>query len=116
MASNKIMVQFLNRPFGTIHYVEGLRASLGIASGWDEHEVYLLFMGEGVYYALKGVNRTDSLKYIHTLEKLGFGLNVERESLQELGIDESDISEEFNIVSRAEVFELMKEQDFTVDF
>lgn len=116
MATNKIMVAFLNRPFGTIHYVEGLRASLGIASGWDEHELFLIFMGEGAYYALKGVSKTDVLKYMNTLNKLGFGLHVERESLQELGIDEKDVSEEFKILSRKEVFELMKEQDFTVDF
>lgn len=116
MAENKIMVLFLNRPFGTIHYVEGLRAALGIASGWDEHELYLLFMGEGAYYALKGVKKTDSLKYINTLEKLGFGLSVERESLEELGIGEDEVSEEFKVISRQEAFDLMKEQDFTVDF
>tara|TARA_B100001964_G_scaffold218058_1_gene258700 strand:+ start:692 stop:1042 length:351 start_codon:yes stop_codon:yes gene_type:complete len=116
VASNKIMVQFLTRPFGTIHYVEGLRAALGIASGWDEHEVFLLFMGEGAYYTLNGVPRTDSLKYINTLEKLGFGLHVEQESLDELGIDKADVSDEFKIITRQEVFELMKEHDFIIDF
>jgi len=107
---------FLNRPFGTIHYVEGLRASLGIASGWDEHEVTLLFMGEGAYYALDGVKKTDALKYIHTLEKLGFSMKVEKESLEQIGIDEKDVSDEFTIVTRAEVMEMMKNHDFTVDF
>lgn len=116
MASNKIIVKFLSRPFGTIHYVEGLRAALGIASGWDEHEVFLLFMGEGAYYVLNGVGRTDSLKYINTLEKLGFGLYVERESLTDLGIDENDVSKEFTIISRQDAFEKMKEYDFTIDF
>lgn len=116
MASHSILVMFLNRPFGTIHYVEGLRASLGIASGWDEHEVSLVFMGEGAYYALGGVKKTDSLKYINTLEKLGFSMKVERESLQDLGIDENDVDKEFTVVSRQEVFEMFNEHDFTVDF
>ena len=116
MASNKVLVMFLNRPFGTIHYVEGMRAALGIASGWDEHEVTLLFLGEGAYYSLKGVSRTDALKYINTLEKLGFSLRVERESLQQLGIEENEVDDLFSIVSRDEVFEMFKEHDFTVDF
>ena len=116
MAQNKIMVMFLNRPFGTIHYVEGLRAALGIASGWDEHEVTLMFMGDGAYYALNGVGKTDSLKYIHTLDRLGFGLSVEKESLEEIGISEEDVSKEFKVVPRKEVFEMIKDHDFTVDF
>ncbi len=116
MASHNILVMFMNRPFGTIHYVEGLRASLGIASGWDEHEVTLMFMGEGAFYALDGVSRTDSLKYINTLDKLGFNLKVERESLAELGIEEKDIDSDFEVVNRDDVFEMMKENDFTVDF
>ncbi len=116
MGQKRVVVLFERRPFGTIHYVEGLRAALGIASGWDEHEVELIFLGEGAWYALKNVTRTDALKYLNTLGKLGFGLKVERESVAELGIAEQDVGSEFGVISRDELLAILERADHTVHF
>ena len=116
MGQKKVIVTFNRHPFGTIHYVEGLRAAVGIFSGLDEHQIDVVYLGDGVYNILEGVDRNESIGYLATLDKYGFRLKVERESLDEREIDTSDVAEGIEVIPRADVFGLIKEADATVDF
>jgi sulfur relay (sulfurtransferase) DsrF/TusC family protein len=116
MAQKKVVITFNQSPFGVIYYVEGLRASVGVTSGLDEHTINIIYLGNGARYALKNVDRSDALKYLETLSKLGYNLKVERESLEENGISENEVAPEFQVISRDEAAKLIAEADATIDF
>ena len=114
----KVFVCFLKSPVGTGYYIEGIRASLGILSGDEEHEVYVAFMGKGVRSALKGVDRAYSARMLGSLTEMvvGGALHVERESLAEEGFMESDLDEGFSIAPREEIWKMMSAADVTLSF
>lgn len=116
MAEKRVLFTFNNAPYGSIFYNEGLRAAVGVTSGIDEHSVDVVYLGDGVYFALKGVDRADSSKYLDTLAKGGYRLRVERESLEDRGIKDSEIASDIEIVPRSTVLDLIRQADFTIDF
>jgi sulfur relay (sulfurtransferase) DsrF/TusC family protein len=116
MPEKKVLVSFHRAPYGTIFYTEGLRAALGVTSGIDENEVTALFIGDGVYFALKDIDRTDTSKYLATLAKIGAPLYAEEESLCERGINKEDMADDIKIIPRSEVLALYKEADCNIDF
>jgi len=116
MAQRRILFTINHAPFGSIHYTEGLRAVLGATSGIDEHEVDVLYLGDGVYFALRGVDRSDTLKYIDTLAKAGRKLKVDQLSLEERRIAREDVAPDVEVISRPAVRELIAKADFTAGF
>src|ERR1035437_1779181 len=116
MAQKHVLFTFNHAPYGTIWYNEGLRAVVGVTSGIDEHTVDIVYLGDGVYFTLKGVDRADSAKYLNTLVKLDYPLRVERESLAERGIGEAEVAEDIQIIPRSKVLELVQQADLTIDF
>ena len=116
MAQKHVLFTFSHAPYGSIFYTEGLRAVVGVTSGIDEHTVDVVYLGDGVRYAVKGLDRTDSAKYLGTLNKLGYKLRVEKESLEAQGIPASQIAEDVEVIPRAEVLNLIKKADVTIDF
>ncbi len=116
MGQKHVLFTINHAPYGSIWYTEGLRAVVGVTSGIDEHTVDVVYLGEGAYFALKNVERTDSAKYLGTLAKLDCQLKVERESLASLGIAESEIAEDIKIISRLELLALVQKADATIDF
>jgi len=116
MAQRHVLFTFNHAPYGSIYYTEGLRAVVGATSGIDEHTVDVLYLGEGVYFALKGVDRTDSAKYLGTLSGSGCKLKVEEESLSQRGISKAELAEDIEVISRSQALALINEADLTVDF
>lgn len=116
MGQKHVLITFNHAPYGSIFYNEGLRAVVGVTSGIDEHTVDVLYLGDGAYFTLKGVDRLDSQKYLSTLAKAGYQLRVEREALQERGIPESALAEDVQIISRQEAVDLISRADVTIDF
>jgi len=115
MADKRVVFTFNRAPFGSVYYTEGLRAAVGVISGIDEHQVDLIYLGEGVRFALKGVDRSDTAMYLNTLADYGYKLKVERESLTGLGIPESELASDAEVISRSQVLELIKNADLTID-
>ncbi len=116
MAQKHVLITFNRAPYGSIFYTEGLRAAVGVTSGIDEHTVDILYLGDGVSFALKGVDRTDSAKYLGTLSALGVNLKAEKEALRERSIAESDLADDVQAVSRSEALDLIRNADLTIDF
>ena len=117
MPAKKVVVFFNRVPIGTLHYAEGLRASVGLGAGIDEHEIVVVCLGEGVYNALKNVEKKEVFRYIDTflnrLEVPG-KLLVEEESLKERKIEVDEVGGEWRIVSREEIARIVSEADVTV--
>ena len=116
MAQKHVAVLFTRPPNGDVYYTEGLRAAVGLTCGIDEHTVDVIYIGDGVYFTLKGVDRTDSSRYIATLAKGGYQLKVEAESLSERGIKKEELAGDVEVISRSQVVVLLNKADHTASF
>lgn len=127
---------YVNRkaPYGTIYALEALEVVL-IGAAFDQ-DVSLAFLDDGVFQLVKGQN-TDGIgvkNFSKTFRALGdyevTKFYVEKESLAERGLtaddlqeimyeDEDDDYEEkpsIRLVSRAEMADMMAEQDVVLSF
>ena len=113
---------FVNRkaPYGTIYALEGLEVVL-ISAAFDQ-DVSLAFVDDGVYQLVKGQqtkgieakNFSPAYRALegYDIEKL----YVEREALEARGLAESDLLVDIQVMSSAELAELMAAQDVLVSF
>ena len=136
MSENIKKFMYLNRraPYGTIYAWESLEVVL-IGAAFDQ-DVSLAFMDDGVYQLVKGQNTTEvgMKNFSPTYQALGdydvTKLYVEKESLEERGLtledlmpltyeDENDDwaeKDSIRLVSRAELAEIMDQQDVLFSF
>ena len=113
---------FVNRkaPYGTIYALEGLEVVL--ISAAFEQDVSLAFVDDGVYELKKGQD-TKALgqkNFSPTYRALeGYDIEklyVERESMEFRGLTEDDLLVDVQIVSAAEMADLLVEQDVVISF
>jgi len=115
-------VMFVNRkaPYGTIYALESLEVVL-ITATFDQ-DVSLVFLDDGVYELLKGQNtKAVGIKNFSPTYRALDGydvekLYVERESLEERGLSEDQLLVDVEVLSSAEMVELMAEQDVVLSF
>ncbi len=113
----KILFMFLRAPFGAIYYTEGLRAVVGMMSGLDEHKVTCVYAGDGAYYCLKDSDKSESAGYVKTIADISeTHYYVEKESLDERGIQEGDLDGMFEVISRDDFAKLISDNDVVYDF
>jgi len=127
---------YLNRkaPYGTVYALESLEVVL-IAAAFEQ-DVSLAFIDDGVYQIIKGQDTTGigMKNFSPTFNALGdYDINklyVEKESLDERGLTEDDLmplvyededddwaeKPSIHIVSRAEMADLMQNQDVILSF
>ena len=113
---------FVNRkaPYGTIYALESLEVVL-ITATFDQ-DVSLAFLDDGVYELVKGqdTKATGIKNHSKTYRALeGYDvekLYVERESLEARGLAESDLMVDVQVLSSAEMAELMASQDVVLSF
>ena len=113
---------FVNRkaPYGTIYALESLEVVL-IAATFDQ-DVSLVFLDDGVYELVKGqdTKATGIKNHSKTYRALdGYDvekLYVERESLEARGLTEDDLIVDVELLSSAEMGELMTAQDVVLSF
>ncbi len=113
---------FVNRKatYGTIYALEGLEVVL--ISAAFEQDVSLAFVDDGVFELKKGQD-TKALgqkNFSPTYRALeGYDIEklyVERESMEARGLSEEDLLVDVNVVSAAEMADLMAEQDVVISF
>ena len=115
-------VMFVNRkaPYGTIYALESLEVVL-ITATFDQ-DVSLVFLDDGVYELLKGQdtkgigikNHSKTYRALdgYDVEKL----YVERESLEARGLSEDQLLVDVEVLSSAQMGELMAQQDVVLRF
>jgi tRNA 2-thiouridine synthesizing protein C len=113
---------YVNRkaPYGTIYALESLEVVL-IAAAFEQ-DVSMVFVDDGVYQLKKG-QETQGIgmkNFSPTYRALeGYDvekLYVEAESMAERGLTEADLLVPVEVMSRAELAELMDEQDVILSF
>jgi len=113
---------FLNRkaPYGTVYALESLEVVL-ITATFDQ-DVSVVFMDDGVYELVKGQNTKaiEMKNFSPTYRALdGYDvekLYVERESMEVRGLTEADLVVPVELLSSAEMGQLMAEQDVVLSF
>jgi len=113
---------FVNRkaPYGTIYALEGLEVVL-ISAAFDQ-DVSLAFVDDGVFQLVKG-QKTDGIEmknFSPTYRALeGYDIEklyVERESLEARGLSEEDLLVDVQVMSAAEMGDMMAQQDVVISF
>ena len=113
---------FVNRkaPYGTVYALESLEVVL-ITAAFDQ-DVSLVFSDDGIYQIKKG-QVTDGIgmkNFSPTYRALeGYDvekLYVDKESMDERGLTADDLLVDVEIISRAEMADLMDDQDVVMSF
>jgi len=115
-------VMFVNRkaPYGTIYALESLEVVL-ITATFDQ-DVSMVFLDDGVYELMKGQNtKAVGIKNFSPTYRALDGydvekLYVERESLEARGLSEEQLLVDVEVLSSAQMGELMAEQDVVLSF
>ncbi len=113
---------FVNRkaPYGTVYALESLEVVL-ISAAFDQ-DVSLAFLDDGVYELTKGQSTKGlEMKNFSPTYRALEGYDIEklyvaRESLEERGLSEDDLLVDVQVVSCAEMADLMAEQDVVLSF
>lgn len=113
---------FVNRkaPYGTVYALEGLEVVL-ISAAFDQ-DVSLAFVDDGVFQLVKG-QKTEGVEmknFSPTYRALeGYDIEklyVERESMEARGLTEDDLLVDVQIMSAAEMGDMMAQQDVVISF
>lgn len=113
---------FVNRkaPYGTIYALESLEVVL-IAAAFEQ-DVSLAFLDDGVYQLIKGQNTkaSDMKNFSPTYRALeGYDvekLYVSKEALAARGLTEADLVVPVQVLSAAEMADMMESQDVVLSF
>lgn len=101
-----------SKPFSKINYYEALRTAAGL---W-EHQVTFIWMGDGVYAALKDVDTSLTSRYFSELPDAGITLFAEEEALKERGFDADDLMEGVAVANATKISELLGDAQVTLVF
>ena len=132
--TKKFMYVNRHAPYGTVYALEGLEVVL-IGAAFEQ-EVSMAFIGDGVFQLKQGQDTVDSdmKNFSPAYRALGdYEVNrlyVERESLEERGLNEDDLipltwededddwaeKKSIHIVSRTQLADLLEEQDVILNF
>ncbi len=115
-------LMYVNRraPYGTIYALEGLEVVL-IGAAFDQ-DVSLAFIDDGVYQLHKGQDtKASGMKNFSPAYRALEGYDVdklycERESLAARGMTEDDLIVPVEVLSAAELAQLMEQQDVILNF
>lgn len=118
--TKKFMYVSRRAPYGTVYALEGLEVVL-IGAAFDQ-DVSMAFIDDGVYQLKKGQDTTGSnmknfspayrALEMYDVEKL----YVEKESLEARGLAEEDLLVPVEVLSTAELAELMEQQDVILNY
>ncbi len=112
MPGKKICVMLKSKPFSTINYYEGLRNAAGL---W-EHQVSFIWMGDGVYAALKNIDTTLTHRYFSELPEAGIELYAEEEALKERGFTSNDLTAGIKVANSEKIAELLAKTEASLVF
>jgi len=112
MADKKTLVVIKSRPFTDLNYYEALRTAAGL---W-EHSVSVLWVGDGVYAALKDADRSFTGKFFEDLQDLDVELHVDGEALRENGFTEENLIEGIQLADREAVRRLFESAEASLVF
>jgi sulfur relay (sulfurtransferase) DsrF/TusC family protein len=116
MIGGKKIITFISHtPFGSPFCEEGLRLALGINNTRFNHKITTILINDGVWLALNTISERDFEKYLKAFFAMDMEFIIEKESLEKRKISEDLIKSNYFIIkSKAEIFDYVKQADFSI--
>jgi len=112
MNKKNVIIMITSPPFVTLNNYEALRTSIGII----DHKVSVIWMGEGVYCAIKAVDNTLTRSFIRLFEDIDVDLYVDKHDLGERGLEDEELIPEVKPKERTGVLDLICRSDVVLTF
>ena len=112
MTEKKLLFIVKSPPYTTLNYYEALRTAVG---AW-EHEVRVLWTGDGVYAVLREADHTLTKQFIEDIPDLDIELYLDTESLHARGLDESEVLANITPLDKTGVTGLLSWADQSLAF
>lgn len=112
MAEKNILVIVKSKPYTTLNSYEALRVAIGL---W-EHEVTLLWMGDGVYSLLKEADQAMTAHFHSDFPDLDIETYVEEAALEARSLSSDDLIPGVNLADEDKVADLLLEADVSLVF
>jgi sulfur relay (sulfurtransferase) DsrF/TusC family protein len=107
-----LLVIIKSKPYTTLNSYEALRVAIGL---W-EHEVTILWMGDGVYSVLKDADQGMTIHFYNDFPDLEIETYVEANALKRRGLDVDDIIQSVELADDNKVMELILEAEASFVF
>ena len=105
MPEKNILVIVKSKPFSILNHFEALRVAVGL---W-EHKVKLIWMGDGVYAALRDADRALTGQFLDELPGLDVELYVDERVLKERSLRPEDVLPGIRVVDEEAIIDLIHE-------
>lgn len=112
MPGKKVLIIVKSKPFSILNYYEALR----VATGLWEHQVSIIWMGDGIYAALKNADITLTGRFFGEFQGLNINLYVEEEALKERGFGVEDVLPSAKVVTKKKISELLLDAQASLVF
>lgn len=113
-----VVVLLTRAPYGRVHIPEGLRAARGVAAGFDQHDVTVVFTEAGVYGARAAVDR-DALNmvgHVADLVEQGGRMIADAAAMAERDVSPEEIAADVDVWSGERVSAAIRDADSTLNF
>jgi sulfur relay (sulfurtransferase) DsrF/TusC family protein len=109
-----VLLLIRSKPYGAIFNFEGWRASVGMF-GMD-HEPMMLFMGDGVFSILKGMNDLPIRMFKMTFQSFDGRICVSKKSLEAHNIGPDELIEGVEVLDEAGIGKAFMENEIVLTF
>jgi sulfur relay (sulfurtransferase) DsrF/TusC family protein len=113
MSEKMVMVVVKSKPYTSLNYYEALRTSAGLLS---QHRVTLIWMGDGIYAALKNADKTLTNQFFDIFQGMEIKLYIEEEALKERGFLKEDVITDAEVVDREKISDLLLNAQASIVF
>lgn len=114
MTQKAIAVILNNFPVSSALCPEGLRAAVGLASGFDEHKISIVLTGDGTWLALKTLDRSGLGKFLTSLKAFEVPIYADRKKVLDLGLSEVDIAEDVTLLESEQIQRTLQAMDLVL--
>ena len=99
-------------PYNTLNSYEALRAAISCF----EHEVFVLWMEDGVYLPTKRSDHTLTEPFLRLSGDMGVTLYVDEDDLKERGLSSEDLTPQTKPIEKTRAIALLRGADFVMTF
>lgn len=113
-----VVVLLTRAPYGRVHVPEGLRAARGVAAGFDQHDVTVIFTEDGTYAARSDVDR-EALNmpgHVADLREQNGAMIVDAAAMTKRDISTDEIADDVTVCAGDEVSTRIRDADCVLDF
>lgn len=113
-----VVVLLTRAPYGRVHIPEGLRAARGVAAGFDQHDVTVVFTQDGVYGARTSVDRAalNMDGHVADLEAQDGRMVVDAAAMTARDVTDDEIAPDIEVWTGDRVATCIRDADCTLDF